>query len=206
MVGQGVRGVVFDLDGVLVDAADWHYAALNQALAPHGVEVGKVEHREQFNGLPTRRKLEMLTAAGRLPADAHDEVASAKQRLTLQIARERVVPQPEQRKMLADLRRDGCRLAVASNSLHETIEEFLGRAGIADLFDAAIGNDDVSRPKPAPDVYQRAAVLLRCEPSECLAVEDTAVGAAAAAAAGLRVLQVAGVHEVTYANVTAACR
>jgi beta-phosphoglucomutase len=205
MVGQGVGGVVFDLDGVLVDAADWHYAALNQALAPHGVEIGKVEHREQFNGLPTRRKLEMLTAAGRLRADAHDEVASAKQRLTLQIARERVVPQPEQRKMLADLRRDGCRLAVASNSLHETIEEFLGRAGIADLFDVVLGNDDVMQPKPAPEIYQRAAVLLRRDPGECLAVEDTLIGAKAAAAAGLRVFQVSGVRDVTYANVKAAC-
>src|SRR5688572_16949097 len=71
--------VLFDLDGVLVDATEWHYEALNRALRLFGTEITRFEHLSSYNGLPTRRKLEMLTVEKGLPAAIHGLVSRLKQ-------------------------------------------------------------------------------------------------------------------------------
>ena len=78
--------IIFDLDGVLVDACEWHKDALNDALREvAGFEISEEEHKSTFNGLPTRVKLNMLTQANRLSQDVHDEVYRVKQEKTLEI-------------------------------------------------------------------------------------------------------------------------
>ena len=80
-----IKAVLFDMDGVLIEAKDWHYEALNRVLSLFGMEISRSDHLTTFDGLPTRRKLEMLSAERGLPEQLHDFINEMKQRYTLQI-------------------------------------------------------------------------------------------------------------------------
>ena len=81
-----IKCVLFDLDGVLVDACEWHYEALNLALQEvAGIMIERSEHESTFNGLPTKTKLNILTDQGRLDASDHDAVWSKKQDSTEEV-------------------------------------------------------------------------------------------------------------------------
>ena len=66
-----IKAVIFDMDGVLIDAKEWHYQALNKALAIVGEEIELSEHQSTFDGLPTKSKLDLLSESGRLPLKLH---------------------------------------------------------------------------------------------------------------------------------------
>src|SRR5216684_3361292 len=74
-----VGAILFDLDGVLVDATEWHYEALNRALALFGFTISRYEHLSSYNGLPTLKKLEMLTIEKGLPKQLHSMISRLKQ-------------------------------------------------------------------------------------------------------------------------------
>src|SRR5215471_1446992 len=77
-----IEAVLFDLDGVLVDATEWHYEALNRALGLFGFSISRYEHLSTYNGLPTRKKLEMLSVETKLPASLHGLINRVKQAYT----------------------------------------------------------------------------------------------------------------------------
>src|SRR6266568_3529031 len=80
-----IKAVVFDMDGVLIEAKDWHYDALNRALRLFGYEISRYDHITTFDGLPTRKKLQMLTAENGLPVELHEFINDMKQRYTMEI-------------------------------------------------------------------------------------------------------------------------
>src|SRR5579872_1178148 len=80
-----IKLVLFDMDGVLIDAKDWHYEALNRALGHFGLTIGRDEHLTLYDGLPTRRKLEMLSKSRGLPAKLHRFINDLKQNYTAAI-------------------------------------------------------------------------------------------------------------------------
>ena len=87
-----VKAVVFDMDGVLIDAREWHYEALNRALGLLGYEISRYEHLSSYDGLPTKRKLQMLTVERGLPAELHGFLNSLKQQYTLETVATRCKP------------------------------------------------------------------------------------------------------------------
>lgn len=182
-----IRGVVFDMDGVLIDARLWHYEALNEALQIFGIRISDQEHELKFDGLPTKRKLSILVSEGILPEPLTSAVESIKQERTMRAAARLCFPRIENLLMLAALKQQGFKLAVATNSIRKTAEGFLGYAGILSFFDAVVSNEDVEMPKPAPDVYLAASAGLGLSPEECLAIEDNQYGIAAAKSAGCKV-------------------
>lgn len=193
------RAVVFDMDGVLIDARDWHFRALNEALAIFGAEISRQDHLERFNGLPTRVKLGMLSEEGRLPRHLHRVVDEIKQERTLREAASLCFPRVEHLLMMSWLRRRGCGIGVATNSIRQTSSTMLEFAGILQHLDVLVTNEDVDRAKPAPDIYLMAADRLQVLPRDVLVVEDHPYGVSAAEAAGCRVIQVDGVDDVTMA-------
>ena len=76
-MNKNYSAVLFDMDGVLIDARDWHYDALNEALRLFGVEISRTEHLSRFNGLSTKKKLEMLSSDGVIPPELHRTVEAA---------------------------------------------------------------------------------------------------------------------------------
>ena len=182
--------VVFDMDGVLVDARDWHFEALNEALLIFGESISRQEHLGKFDGLPTKVKLRMLVEEGRIPKDLIPLIESVKQERTLRAAARLCFPRIEHLIMLADLKRRGFKIGVATNSIRLTATSMLSFAGVYESLDVLVTNEDVSQAKPNPEIYTSACMQLGLEPRKVLVVEDNQYGIAAAKAAGCDVVQV----------------
>ena len=78
-----IKAVIFDMDGVLIDAKEWHYEALNKALGLFGYEISRYDHLVTYDGLPTSKKLEMLTMEKGMPQKLHTFINSLKQQYTV---------------------------------------------------------------------------------------------------------------------------
>jgi len=196
-----IRAVLFDLDGVLVDATEWHYEALNRALALFGFTIARYEHLTVYNGLPTRKKLEMLSVEKGLPRGLHHMLNRIKQKYTREEILQKCTPVFEKEFMIHQLKREGYVIGCCSNSIRESVEMMLRGSGIIDLFDVLVSNEDVKHPKPNPEMYLKACETLGLNPSETVMVEDAGHGIEAAKAAGGNVCEVAGFNEVDYDRV-----
>ena len=181
-----IKLIIFDLDGVLVDARELHYDALNRALA--NVDPQYVIHREEhlstYDGLPTTKKLNMLTKHKGLSKDKHQFVWEDKQRQTINIINETMVYDERIRKILCSLKNRGYKLCVASNSIRETVKMMLVRKGFMEYIDFFYSNQDVGKPKPNTEMYLRAMIKGRVNPNECVIIEDSHIGRKAALDAG----------------------
>ena len=191
-----IKAVVFDLDGVLVDATEWHYEALNRALRLFGFGIDRAEHLAQYNGLPTRVKLEMLSKQRGFPVALHPFVCEQKQIYTKELIATRCREDFEKIYMLKELRARGYRLAVASNAVRATCELMLQCAGLMRHLEFFLSNEDTVRHKPDPEVYLKAFAVLGVDGSEVLVVEDAPHGVAAARVSGAHVLAVGGYGDV----------
>lgn len=190
------KAIIFDLDGVLVNMPDGHYEALNKALGLFGAKIEREEHDSYFNGLPTRKKIERLEEANRLPAGLKETVNAIKQKYTKEIIPKYCAPDHSKIILLKHLKNKGFKLACASNSVKETLHLMLQSAQIHDFFDVIIGNDEVQNPKPHPEIYLKTFALLNLKPVECIIVEDAPHGIAAAKASGATVYEVRGTDDV----------
>jgi len=196
-----IKAVLFDLDGVLADATEWHFDALNRALALFGYTISRYEHLTIYNGLPTRKKLEMLSVEKGLPRGLHNMISKIKQKYTREEVLRQCTPTFEKEFMINQLKRDGYILAVCSNAVRESVEMMLRGGGIFEFFDYIASNEDVKNPKPDPEIYLTAFARLKLAPEECVIVEDAGHGVEAARRSGGHVCQVSGYHEVDYDRV-----
>ena len=191
------KAVIFDMDGVLIDARDWHYLALNEALSYFGLEIDRKEHEERFDGLPTKTKLRMLSDEKRLPEALHQIISEVKQDRTLRFAAAKCFPVTQHQLLLGRLEFENKKIAVATNSIRKTAEFMLEYAGVTKFLDVLVTNEDVKLPKPDPEIYLKAAHLLDVMPDECLVFEDNPHGVQAARAAGCQVLIVDSPDDVS---------
>ena len=185
-----IKAVVFDMDGVLIDARDWHYEALNRALGLLGYEISRYDHLSTYDGLPTKRKLQMLTVERGLPAELHGFLNELKQQYTMEFVATRCRPVFQHEYALSELRAAGYKLGVASNSVRDTVREMMIRANLMPYLEAVVSNEDVSKPKPDPEIYRNAMSQLGVRPEETLVVEDNENGIQAATASGAHVMVV----------------
>lgn len=193
-----IKAIIFDLDGVLIDATHWHYEALNKALALFGYAISEEEHENFYNGLPTRKKLEHLSKDKGLPRTLHSFINIMKQKYTIELIERNCKPDFQKMFMLKTLKAKGLKLAVCSNAISSTVETMLKRSRIWEYFDFVLSNEDISEPKPSPAIYIKAFAKLSVNPQECLIVEDAEYGRKAALASGGILLGVSGYHEVDY--------
>ena len=191
-----IKAIIFDLDGVLVDATEWHYEALNKALNLFGFKIGKEEHLKVYNGLPTNEKLNILSGRGELPLGIHEIIKLMKRKYTDEIVAANCTPTHEKLIMLAHLKKKGFKLACCSNAQKYSVENMLKRSMLDQYFDEIVGNDEGFRPKPEPDIYLETFKRLKIEPHEAVIVEDAPHGIASAKASGAQVIEVRGFQEV----------
>jgi HAD superfamily hydrolase (TIGR01509 family) len=198
-----IKAIVFDMDGVLVDARDWHYQALNRALRVFGYEIDRYDHLVTYDGLPTRRKLEILTRDGGLPHGLHAFINELKQIYTTELVQVHCKPSFQRQYALSRLKAEGYRLGVASNSVRKSVELFMEKSSLRQHMDILLSNEDVQRAKPDPEIYLKAFAALSLRPEEVLVVEDNEHGLQAARASGAHVMAVESVSAVTYDNIKA---
>ena len=192
--------IIFDLDGVLVDARELHYEALNQALSSINPKyiIGREEHLSTFDGLPTIKKLKMLTKCKQLPVELYDEVWRLKQEKTIDIISNTFEYDERIRSILLRLRQDGYILAVASNSIRETVNMMLIRKGFAEYFHFFYSNQDVRQPKPNTEMFLQCMIKAGVSPKETLIIEDSHIGRKSAFESGAQVLGVLNSSDITY--------
>lgn len=196
-----IKAVIFDMDGVLIDAKDWHYEALNRALGLFGMEISRYDHLVTYDGLPTKKKLEMLSAERGLPKGLHGFINDMKQQYTMEIVYAECKPKFNHEYALSKLKNEGYQMAVCSNSIRNTIEVMMQKASLSGYLDFYISNQDVENGKPDPEMYIQAIKRMRLQPYECMIIEDNENGIKAARASGAYVMEVENVYDVNYENI-----
>jgi beta-phosphoglucomutase len=184
-----IKAVLFDMDGVLIEAKEWHYEALNKALRVFGYEISRHAHLTTYDGLPTKTKLNMLSVEQALPEALHPFINELKQLYTMEMVYTLCKPRFHHEFALASLNASGYQLACCSNSIRPTIEAMLGKANLIGYLEFFMSAQDVAQPKPAEEV---------------LILEDNENGIKAAKDSGAHVLVIKDVAEVNLDNIKAA--
>ena len=203
MLDKKIKAVIFDMDGVLIDAKDWHYDALNKALTTFGMSISRHDHLTTYDGLSTSQKLKMLSKIYTLPESLHSFINEMKQQYTMDITHQSCKPIFHHQFALSKLKEEGYKLAVASNSIRNTVSVMMGKSRLNEYLEFFLSNQDVKNAKPDPEIYNTAIQKLGLTPDECVIVEDNENGLKAAYASGAHVLKVDTIHDVNYDNLTA---
>jgi beta-phosphoglucomutase len=196
-----IKSVIFDMDGVLIDAKDWHYEALNKALELFGFSISRYDHLTTYDGLPTKKKLEMLSLESELPTELHAFINEMKQKYTMEMVYTQCRPKFIHEYALSVLKSRGYSLAVASNSVRETVNIMMEKSSLIKYLDEIVSASDVVNPKPHPEIYLVTMEKLGCLPEECLIIEDNQNGIKAARASGAHVLEVRDIYDVNLTNI-----
>ena len=200
-LSSSIKAVIFDLDGVLVEAKDWHYEALNKALAIFGCEFSYDEHLTTYDGLPTKTKINMLNKTKNFPIELSEVVYDLKQIYTNEYFSTRCFPDFSQDYLFRKLRDNEIRTAVASNSIRATVDQAMINLDIKKYIEFSLSNEDVKNPKPSPEIYKKAIEKLKLKPEECVIVEDNQNGIKAANDSGAHCLEVKEVEDVNHVNI-----
>jgi HAD superfamily hydrolase (TIGR01509 family) len=179
--------VIFDCDGVLVDSESASAAAWQAALARFDYQID-AETFAGFVGTTDRALAEAFAA--HVGAEMDEVLAAAEEEMRL-IAGRGLNAFPD---ALALVERLTVPIGVASNSDRWRLEVVLAAAGVRHLFEVTVAGDEVVEPKPAPDIYLRAATLLGISPGDCVVIEDSPTGVVAARSAGMTVVVVRRGH------------
>ena len=185
--------IIFDLDGVLVEAKKIHFDALNMSLEEidKNLIISWEEHLRIFDGLKTIDKLEILIKLKSivLKDEELNYIFKKKQEYTMFFL-DSLIENVELVNLLTRLKNENFKLACCSNSIRQTVILVLKRLGILDLFDLVLSNEDVQFAKPFPEIYWKAMSHFGVSQENTLIVEDSPAGLTAAYKSGAKVLRV----------------
>jgi hypothetical protein len=195
-----IKLIIFDLDGVLVEAKEIHFETLNTAIkevAGPKYVISLNEHHSTYDGLKTNQKLELLTKNKGLSTEHYTEIWDKKQQYTID-----QISNLKQDERLIDifkrLRTDGYKLACASNSIRRSVLVMLSKIGIIEYMDLILSNEDVKNSKPHPEMYWKSMSMIGVLPEETLIVEDSPHGLLAASRSRANVLRVNNPTDLTF--------
>lgn len=194
--------IIFDLDGVLVEAKEIHYNTLNQALKEienvtgNEYVITEAEHLSIYDGLKTTQKLELLTKNKGLHPEFYDEIWYRKQHLTIEAISE-LKPDFDKIELFKELSNKGYKLACCSNSIRRSVLVMLAKIGIIEYMDLILSNEDVKNSKPHPEMYWKAMSMMGVLPEETLIVEDSPHGLLAASRSRANILRVDNPKDLT---------
>ena len=187
--------VLFDLDGVLIDAKKIHYESLNAALDDE-YKITEEEHLNIYDGRKTRQKLQMLTEQKGLPVEKHEYVYEAKQLLTIKLINQ-LTPMKEIKLLFQELEDLGYSIGVCSNSIRRTVLTALARVDLMSHCSVIVSNEDVKNSKPHPEMYWKAMSMMGCLPEDTYIIEDSPVGLLAAQRSRANYIRVDNPYDVT---------
>jgi beta-phosphoglucomutase len=192
-----IKLVCFDLDGVLVDACEWHRIALNEALLEIcNYEISLNDHYSIYNGLPTKIKLNMLAERGLIQKELIPIISQKKQFLTSKIIENYAKPREEKIELLQYLVDNSKILCCYTNSIRDSAFLMLEKTNILNYFRTILSNQDVEKPKPDPEGYLFLMNYYKIKPEETIIIEDSPTGFEAAYKSGAKVFKVNNADEV----------
>ena len=186
----GVKAILFDLDGVLVNSNYLHYESFKQAvMSVSNVLIDQNEHDALFNGVTTKQKLFYYMGKGIIDKTHGPEIERVKREKILELIPNYISQNKHLTYLLTELH-TRYKFALVSNSGKETSHLILQHLGIYDLFDLIVSPSDGLSPKPHPAMYTFATNTFSLLPSECIIYEDSECGKAAAYKSGCHVIEV----------------
>jgi HAD superfamily hydrolase (TIGR01509 family) len=186
-----IKLVIFDMDGVLVDIKDIHYNTLNESLVEIDPKyyISNEEHLAKFDGKKTYDKLKILTEERSLPIELHKKIWENKQKKTI-TALHNLLPQQNIMESLRFLKDKEIIIAVASNSIRNTVKNVLISTGYIHYIDFFLSNEDCLHAKPSPEIYLRTMINAGVGPSETAIIEDSPTGIEAAEKTKAKIIKV----------------
>ena len=190
-----IKLVLFDLDGVLIDAKEIHYQALNNALSDE-YKITREEHINIYDGKKTLEKLRLLSETKGLPESNHQSISESKQSFTMKLLNS-LSPIGEIIKLFQELEEQGYRIGVCSNSIRRTVLTALSKSELIHHCSVIVSNEDVKNSKPHPEMYWKAMSMMGVLPEETLIVEDSPPGLMAAERSSAKYIRVDNPYDVT---------
>lgn len=186
-----IKAVCFDMDGVLVDACEWHRISLNEALKEVcDYEIPYEEHMQTFNGIPTAKKLQILVDRGIINNTEVQRVEELKQLNTVKVINNYCHKRQEKIDLMNYLKNKQILIFCYTNSIRHTTELMLNKTGILEYFDFIVTNKDIDNPKPDPQGYKYLLNKFSLNCNEMLIIEDSPKGFEAAYLSGCKVFRV----------------
>ena len=195
-----IKLILFDLDGVLIDAKKLHFDALNMALS-NEFKISEEDHITLYDGLKTFEKLKKLSEIKNLPQELHSSITLKKQDITLKLIRQ-LKPLKHIVELFKRLDDEGYSIGVCSNSVRRTVITALTKVGLIDYCSIILSNEDVKNSKPHPEIYWKAMSTMNVTNEETLIVEDSPPGIIAAERTGCNYIRVKNPHDTTYEKIS----
>ena len=198
-----IKGLIFDLDGVLVDTKDLHFMALNKALKKSNAKniISYNDHVNIYDGLPTGEKIRILNQKKIIGKKMNKVVMMNKQKFTLQLLKKKIRYNKDIYNIFSKMSKK-YKLAIATNAVNETLNICVDILKIRKFCSYLISNENVSTPKPHPEIYLRCLINLGLKPKETLIIEDSHYGRISAQDSGCNLMPVKSLNDVTLDNIT----
>lgn len=181
-----MKGAIFDLDGVIVDTASFHYLAWKRLADELGFYFSPADN-ERLKGVSRMKSLDILLEVGNISATDEEKIKMAEKKNKWYVESLKTLTQNDllngAKQYLESLRKKGVKIALGSASKNAPM--ILEKLHITELFDAVVDGNSVSNAKPDPEVFLKAAELLQLSPEECVVFEDSQAGIDAAKTAGM---------------------
>ncbi|MBX2894123.1 MAG: beta-phosphoglucomutase [Cyclobacteriaceae bacterium] len=196
-----IQAVIFDLDGVIVDTAHYHYIAWKRLASEFGITL-TLQHNELLKGVSRMRSLEIVLALGNMQlSDSEKEALADKKNKWFIEYIESIRPEEifsGVKEMLVDCRKKNLKVALASSS--KNAPRVIELLGVANLFDTMVDGTMIKHTKPDPEIFLLAAKRLGISPDKCVVFEDAEAGVEAALAAGMKCVGVGSPEQLGKAN------
>jgi len=191
IVGKTRITIMWDMDGVLVDSASFHFAAWREVFSKRGVKFSEEDFIKLFG---SRNDFMVRTILGQNILE--EDIKSIVQEKELEFRdkiKGKVKPLPGASKLL-DMMKGNLRMALVSSAPKENIDLIISELNIKEYFDCIVSGHEVAKSKPSPEIYSLAAQKLETNPRNCLVIEDSPLGVKGAKAAGMKCLAVSRSH------------
>ena len=190
-----LKAVLWDMDGVIADTADYHYGAWRDVFKERGIEFSKADFMRHFG---QRHDTIIKFALGdKLSPEEVNAITEKKQALYRRRVSQNIIPLPGAIKLIKLLNRHRIKTAIASSAVLKNIDVILQGLGIENSFQAIAFGTEVAEGKPSPQIFQLAATKLGVKPANCVVIEDAIAGVAAAKRAGMKCVAVTNSHPGT---------
>ena len=198
---SNIKGLIFDLDGVLVNTKKLHFEALNLGLKKvKAKEISYVDHLNIYDGLPTIKKLEILNKKKIVDKKFNNTIKKIKQKNTLRLLNDYIKFNPKIYNTFLKLSKN-YKISLATNAVKKTLDLCLKKLKINKFISYKYSNEDVENNKPHPQVYLKCLVNMGLKPSETLIFEDSHHGVMAAQDSGCLLYTVKNISDISYSNI-----
>ncbi|MDC0940369.1 HAD-IA family hydrolase [Candidatus Pelagibacter sp.] len=199
---NSIKGLIFDLDGVLVDTKDVHFESLNLALKNNGFkEISYKDHLNIYDGLPTAQKLNLLYKKGLIKINKFKSISDLKKSHTAKLLKKKIKFNNKIYNTFFKLSQN-FQICIATNAIKETLNLCLEKLKIKKFISYSYSNDDVQNNKPHPEVYLRCLINMGLKPSETLIFEDSHHGVMAAQDSGCLLYTVKNISDINFSNIS----